>query len=150
MEYQKIINLVDKESTQLSEFRTKNWVQINDDRHGTYNTENLNFKTAALKPRFCDYSDPQLLARGTILVANTKAADANRNNPDEKVIFKNCAPLKNCITKTNNTEVHNTRDIDIVMLMYNLIESSDNYTKTFGSLFQYYRDGFNIIEMNQL
>ena len=31
-------------------------------------------------------------------------------------------------------------DIDIVMPMYNLIEYSDNYAKTSGSLWQYYRD----------
>ena len=32
------------------------------------------------------------------------------------------------------------KTIDLVMPMYNLIEYSDNYSKTFGSLWQYYRD----------
>ena len=32
------------------------------------------------------------------------------------------------------------KDTDIVMPMYNLIEYSDNYSKTSGSLWQYYRD----------
>ena len=54
--------------------------------------------------------------------------------------FKNCAPFTNCITEINNTQVDNAKDIDIVMLMYNLIECSDNYAKTLGSLWQYYRD----------
>ena len=34
MEYQKIINLVDNKPNQLFKFRTKNWVEINDDSHG--------------------------------------------------------------------------------------------------------------------
>ena len=40
----------------------------------------------------------------------------------------------------NNTQVDNAKDIDIVMPMYNLIEYSDNYAKTSGSLWQYFRD----------
>ena len=40
----------------------------------------------------------------------------------------------------NNAQVDNTKHIDIVMLMYNLIEYSDNYAKTTGSLWQYFRD----------
>ena len=34
----------------------------------------------------------------------------------------------------------NAKDIDIVMLMYNLIEYSDNYSKASGSLWQYCKD----------
>ena len=37
-------------------------------------------------------------------------------------------------------ETDNARDIDMVMLMYNLIEYSDNYSKTSGILWQYYMD----------
>ena len=37
----------------------------------------------------------------------------------------------------NNTQVDNGKDTDIVMPMYNLIEYSDNYSKTSGSLWQY-------------
>ena len=44
------------------------------------------------------------------------------------------APFTNCISEINNTQIDNTKDIDMVMLMYNLIEYSDNYLKTFGSL----------------
>ena len=40
----------------------------------------------------------------------------------------------------NNIEINNAKDIDIVMLMCNLIEYNDNYSKTSGSLWQYYRD----------
>ena len=44
-------------------------------------------------------------------------------------MFKNCVPFTKFISKINNTEIDNARDIDIVMSMYNLIEYSDNYSK---------------------
>ena len=49
-------------------------------------------------------------------------------------------PFTKCISRINNTEIDNAKDIDIVMPMYNLIEYSDNYSKTSGSLWQYYKD----------
>ena len=55
----------------------------------------------------------------------------------KKVIFKNCALFTDCISKINNTQVDNAKDIDIVMPMYNVIEYSVNYSKTSGSLWQY-------------
>ena len=54
------------------------------------------------------------------------------------MIFKNCAPFVKCIIRINNTEIDHAKDIDIVM--YNLIEYSDSYSKTSGSLWQYYKD----------
>ena len=54
--------------------------------------------------------------------------------------FKNCSPFTNCISEINTTQVDNAKDIDIVMPMYNLIEYSENYAKTTGSLWQYFRD----------
>ena len=86
-----------------------------------------------LKSSLCDYSDAYILVKGTITVNNTGTAAAP-NNRNKKVIFKNCAPFTNCISEINNTQVDNAKDIDIVMLMYNLIEYSDNYSKTSGSL----------------
>ena len=59
---------------------------------------------------------------------------AAANDINKTVIFKNCAPFTDCISKINNAQVDNAKDIDIVMLMYNLIEYSDNYSKTSGSL----------------
>ena len=92
-----------------------------------------------LKSSLCDYSDAYILVKGTISVNNTAAADANANNTNKKVIFKNCALFTNCISKIN-TQLDNAKDIDIVMPMYNLIEYSDNYAKTTGSLWQYCKD----------
>ena len=49
-------------------------------------------------------------------------------------MFKNCALFIYCKSEINNTEIDNAKDIDIVMSMYNLIEYSNNYSKTSGSL----------------
>ena len=85
------------------------------------------------RPSLWDYSDAYILAKGNIAVNNTGTAEAPINR-DKKVIFKNCAPFTNCISKINNTQIDNAEYIDIVMPMYNLIEYSDNYSKTSGSL----------------
>ena len=45
----------------------------------------------------------------------------------EKKVFKTCAPFINCKSEMYNTEIDNAKDIDIVMLMYNLIEYCDKY-----------------------
>ena len=100
----------------------------------------IKFKTAMLKSSLCDYSDAYILVKGTISVNNSAAAGAAANNTNKKVIFKNCAPFTNCISEINNTQIDNAKDIDIVMPMYNLIEYSDNYAKTTGSLWQYCKD----------
>ena len=80
--------------------------------------------------------------KGTITVvvkgANTAEIAADRNN--KQLIFKNCAPFNDCISEINSAQVHNAKDLDIVMPMYNLIGYSDNYGKTTGSLWQYCRD----------
>ena len=88
----------------------------------------------------CDYSDAYILVKGNISVNNNAGAGAALNNIGKKVIFKNCAPFTNCISKINNTQIDNAEYIDIVMPMYNLIEYSDNYSKTSGSLWQYCKD----------
>ena len=144
MEYQKIANLLDdNKSNQRSKFRTKNWVEINDESRGTYNVNSqIKFKTTMLKSSLCDYSDTYILVKGTITITG-EGADAAARQADERdkgEVFKNCAPFTNCISEINNTQVDNAKDIDIVMPMYNLIEYSDNYAKTSGRLWQYYRD----------
>ena len=93
-----------------------------------------------LNSRLFYYSDAYILVKGTIAVNNTVAADADANNTNKKVIFKNCAPFTNCISEINNTQVDYATDIDIAMPMYNLIEYSDNYSKTSESLWQYCKD----------
>ena len=73
------------------------------------------------------------LLKEIVSVNNTAAADADANNTNKKVIFKNCAPFTDCISKINNNQVNNAKDPDIVMPMYNLIECSDSYSKTSGA-----------------
>ena len=57
-----------------------------------------------------------------------------------KIVFKNCAPFTYGLSEIHNTQIDNAKDIDIIMPMYNLIEYSGNYSKTFGSLRQYFKD----------
>ena len=138
--------LDDNKSNQPSKFRTKNWVEINGESRGTCNVNSqIKFKTAMLKSSLCDYSDAYILVKGTITItrAGDNAAARQADERDKGVVFKNCVPFTNCISEINNTQVDNAKDIDIVMPMYNLIEYSDNYVKTSGSLWQYYRDERN-------
>ena len=133
--------MIDDTSNQRSKFRTRNWVEINDESRGAYNVNSqIKFKTTMLKSSLCDYSDAYILVKGTISVNNTAAADAAVNNTNKKVIFKNCAPFTNCISEINDTQIDNAKDIDIVMPMHNLIEYNDNYAKTTGTLWQYCKD----------
>ena len=126
MEYQKIINLLDNTSNQPSKLRTKNWVEVNDESRGTYNTNSqIKFKTIMLKSSLREYSDAYILVKGYIEVINTAAETANA---------KNFAPFTNCISEVNNTQVDNAKYIDIVMPIYNLMEYSGNYSKRSGSL----------------
>ena len=112
--------------------------EINTDiRVAYFPNKQIRFKTAMLRSSLCDYSDAYILVKGNITVNNTAADGAAANNTNKKVIFKNCAPFTNCISKINNTQIDNAEYIDIVMPMYNLIENSDNYSKTSGSLWQY-------------
>ena len=142
MEYQKIANLIDDNTlNQPSKFRTRNWIEINDESRGAYNVNSqIKFKTTMLKSSLSDYSDVYILVKRNITVNNTSAQGVAANNTNKKVIFKNCVPFTNCISEINNIQIDNAKDIDIVMPMYNLIEYSDNYTKTTGSLWQYCKD----------
>ena len=141
MEYQKMGNLLNDESNKPSKFKTSNWVEINDEAKGTYSpNKQIKFKTSMLRSSLCDYGDAYILAKGNITLNNTAADGAAANNTNKEVIFKNCAPFTNCINKINNTQIDNTEYINIAMPMYNLIEYSNSYSKTSGSLWQYCKD----------
>ena len=101
-----------------------------------------------LKSSWRDYSHEYILVKGPISSGNTLVTDAVTKN--KKVIFEKCAPLTDSI---NNTQVDKTKDIDVAMLMYNLVEYSHEYSKTSGNLWQYCRDepalnNFEIAEFN--
>ena len=76
MEYPKIINLLelDKTPNQQSKFRTKNWVETNDESCGTYNTNSqIKFKTLILRSSLCDDNDAYILVKQTMSIVNTAA-----------------------------------------------------------------------------
>ena len=98
-----------------------------------------------LRSDFCDYSDAYIVVKGTI---DFLALAANENNKAEKnVVFKNNAPFTSCISKINSTLIDNA-DFDIVMLMYNLLEYSQNYSMISGGLWNYQRDEIDNINDN--
>ena len=141
MGYQKKINLLDNAPHQPTKFRTKNWVETNDGSYRVYNIgSQIKFKTSMLKSILWDDSDAYILVKGAITVPNTRTTAVN-NNRNKKVIFKISAPFIDFISEIDNKEIGHTKDIDdVVMPMYNLIEYSHSYSKTSGSLWQYYRD----------
>ena len=66
MRYQKIANLLDNVSNQPSKFKTRSWVEINDESRGIYTGDSIKFKTAMLKSNLCDYADAYIVLNGTI------------------------------------------------------------------------------------
>ena len=101
-----------------------------------------------LRSDLCDFSDAYIVVKGNITVdkntftaddfeapnnttANATATNDAYNNAfgEKKLVFKNNAPFINCITKINGIKSDNAEDLDVVMLMYNLLEYSKNYKK---------------------
>ena len=135
MRYQKIISLLDNKPKQPSNFRIKNWVEINYDARGTNNKNNqIKFKTSMLMPSLCDYIDVYILVSGTITIIGVGDNDNARRleERNKKETYKNCVPFTDCISIRNNTQIDNAKELDVVMPMYNLIEYSENYSKTSG------------------
>ena len=153
MKYQKLINLLHNAPNQLSNFRIKNWTEINDQSWGNYSpTSDIRFKTTILKSSLCGCNEAYILVKWTIAITGAGDDDA-AERADERnkgVILKNYAPFTNCKSEINNAEIDNAKDIDIVMPMYNVIEYSDNYSKTSGNLWQYYKDEPNDNFLNHL
>ena len=98
-----------------------------------------------IRSNLSDYSDAYMLASGTITITGEGADDIAKqaDERNKQVTFKNCAPFTDCIGNINNTEIYNAKDIGVATPMYDLIEYSDNYSKTSGSLWQFYRDDSN-------
>ena len=136
MESQKIINLLDSNDNESQKFATKRWYIINDQNSGNNAYGNgedgttIKFETKVIKPNLCDYSDVYILVTRNI-----------QNKPANSVVaFKNCAPFRTCDITINDEHVEKAEDLDIVMPMYNLLEYSDNYQDSTGSLYQFKRD----------
>ena len=137
MEAQKIVNLLNDFDNQSSKYATRKWYNINDQNNGQYGRGNENdatikFETKVIKPNLCDYSDAYILVTGDTEIADI-AADTNAAS-------KNCASFTRCVTHINDEHVETTENLDKIMPMCNLIEYSDNYAYSSGSLYQFKRD----------
>ena len=150
METQKIAKLFGNTDNESLIFATRmlsmiKWYVINDQTNtdqgdGDENATNIKFKTKVIKSNVFGYSDAYVLVAGEIT--------ATGSNVNTKVAFKNCAPFTKCVTHVNVEHVDNADDFDIVMPMYNLIEYSNNYSNTSGSLWQFKRDEQNMNNRN--
>ena len=131
--------MLDTTLDEVPRFITKNWVEVHDqsgsadDRYKP--NKQIRFKTSMLRSDLCDFSDAYIVVKGTITVTNP-----DNNVYDKKLAFKNNAPFVSCISEINNTLIDNAEDLDVVMPMYNLLDYSKSYSKTTGSLWNYYRD----------
>ena len=101
MTYQKIASLTDDALNQPAKFRTKNWVELNDESRGTYNANSqIKFKTTMIKSSLCDYSDAYILVKGKIRITGAEdERDKGVDERDKRVAFKNCAPFTNYISE---------------------------------------------------
>ena len=130
METQKVINLLNDSSNEESKFATKKWYVIDSQTtKGKYKQGDvIKCETRTIKSSLFDYSDAFILFTGNITVAAVN---------DTAVAFKNCATFSTCTIKIDDIFVDVANHIYIAMLMYNLIEYSDNYSDTSGSLWQF-------------
>ena len=79
------MDLSDNKPNQPSKFRTKNWVEINDNSPWVYNSNSqIRFKTLMLRSSLCDYSDAYILVKGTTAVPKPAVAGAAPKNRNEK------------------------------------------------------------------
>ena len=133
METQKVINLLNDSSNEESKFATKRWYVKDShtakDKHNQNNS--IKLETESIKSILCDYSDAFILVTGDITVTADNDTD---------VAFKNCAAFSTCKTEINDAFIEEANYIYIAMPMYNLIEYSDNYSDTSGSLWQFKRE----------
>ena len=125
-----------QEIQQINHFRARNWFEINDESREHYsNKSDIKFKASMMRSNLYGYSDTYIHVKRTITIPNTSCTGVAVNNT-----CKNCTPFINCISEINDAQVDEAKDIDLVIPMHNLIECSDVYLKTSGSLLQYYRD----------
>ena len=142
METQKITNLLGNADNESLKFATGKWYVIHDQSNTNYgdgyeNGTAIKFETKVIKSNLCGYLGTYILVTGDIT--------ATGGDADTKFEFKNCAPFTKCVTHINDEHVDDNADnLDIVIPMYNLIEYSDNYSDTSGSLWQFQRDEQNM------
>ena len=143
MKYQNITNFLNTTSDNAPRFITKKWIEVHEQSFSAEDrykpSKQMRFKKSMLRSDLCNFSDAYTVVKGTnpLTKLNVRGIIDIRNS---FLAFKNNAPFTNCISKINNVLIDNAEDLDVVMLMYNLLEYSKNYRKTTGSLWNYYRD----------
>ena len=145
METQKIVNLLNGSDNEYTKFATKKWYAIDSESKGNYSHHDpIKLLTKSIESSLCDYSDAYIIVTGNITVIRTIADNPFRRKQQldvaTQVAFKNCAPFEKCSTEIDGTLVDEANFINITMPMYNLIECSDNYSDTSGSLWEFKRD----------
>ena len=140
---QKFANLLNGSDYENSKFATtKKWDILDSEAKGNYSiNHSIKCLISSLESSLCNYSDSYILVTGNITVTRTIAAAAGGDlrwkqplDAATQVVFKNCTSFKNCRTEINDTFVDYADFINITMPMYNLIEYSNNYSDTSGSL----------------
>ena len=108
MEYQKLINLLGTKTTQSVKRRLRNWVEINDDAHGTYKTNAyIKYKTTMLDTSLCNYSDAYIIVKRNFIVMSGSLgiASMQADKRNKQAIFKNYTLLTDSIKEINNRQV---------------------------------------------
>ena len=123
----KIVNLLVDADKESSKFATRKWYVSNDENNTDNGEENENdsgitFETKVTKANLCDYSDAYILLKVDIA--------ATGGNANTKVAFKNYPLFTTRVTHIDNEHVDTAEHLDIIMPMYDLIDSSDKYSDT--------------------
>ena len=146
METQKIVNLLNSSENENSKFATKKWYVIDSESRDEYShNDAIKFLTKSIESIVCDYYNAYILVTGNIPVTNTIAVPTSSpagTLPQRKqqltaatqVVVKNCAPFEKCSIEIDGTFVDEANFLNITIPMYNLIEYSDNFSDTSGSL----------------
>ena len=95
MEYDKINNLLDSESENLSKFVTRYYIRVNNLSNTHNENKSIRFKTPILRSDLCNYADLYILVNGTITVGGNQPRDRQYR----PLILKNNAPFVSCITR---------------------------------------------------
>ena len=99
VEFQKITNFLDKTSDDkdLPRFATKKWIEVYDQSEKKYNpNKEITIKTSMLRSDLCDFSDANIVVKGTITV-----------------VRPNNATFINCISTINGIKIDNAEDLDV-------------------------------------
>ena len=141
---QKIVNLLNSPDNEYSTFATKKWCVIDIESKGSYSHHSpIKFLAKSIESSICDYSDAYIVITRSIAAAGDNPIQSNQTLAAATQVafyFINCAPFKDCRTEINDTLVDYADLIIIAVPMYNLIEYSDNYSDSSGSLWGFKRD----------